>query len=1042
MRERKFILTLVILLLTFSSTLKAQYATLVVPTSHTGKVKSIVVDRQQRYFYTRDEFKIMMWELKSMRQLLTFTYANKVFSSDSFNGLKQIRLQDPSISPDGKIIALTTLQDTLKVFSTVTGNLLASVPRVMVAPCFSADSKTIYFISAGPKFESGVAQGQMVKALNVASGRIANHWELPELEGDFSDKRYFDPLIDGKIINFYERKYQVLDLDSKKEVLSTDFPESFKGKQSDPQYRIDRINFKIHPEVGMLSFQAYVKVGTIAEVGWDIYNNKEFSYAQGTVGITMQRSFKKGHLIYVTNATHSIKQNVVILAQGSKVVKKTVLGDRDEIEIAALIEREHTIIYFGQNNQLFKADLGNGKRTTVERGLPEIVTPTLMRSGDLLHFSGLTYVSSPIENVSIRDFKSIYTIDLNKAAVRLHDTLPSKPMQELAGLKLNRDSFMLQYEPVSGVGANKHYLYSKSKRTYQPFAGRDFAIHLLKKDYRQFRGTPELFSLGEPNILYYSGGEFSVQRPDQYYYHLYRYNTATKVSSKIVSAATYTERGNWRDPIIEVPYSRKQIVLDERAGLIAVAENNFNGSIKIMDLKTSKILASQPFSYDSVDFVKNQLIANVNLVNRYKPHPFLIHEMKKVGNDLVRVRGNEVIYEFNLTTGKAEVKPFVAYSSLYSFTNVHMYGNNTLESIIVSYTDDSRSVVKTLYGPHSFQLSNISSPVKDIQFTENDSLLYTIHQDQTINVYDAIKGRYYGTLYSFENSPDWVFVGSDGRFDGTDAGMRRLYYVQDREVISLDKVYERYYTPNLFVRLVAGEAFEPVAPIRFKPKPTNRIQYAQQQRNLEVTDDQTLYANTTGLAEITVKATAPEDKVEEIRLFHNGKVASINDTRNLTVSDNDGVETKKYTINLLPGRNIFRAVSLNSQRTESETDEITVLFGNLGLRCLRIGGKPKGFVEACHVRTCRRSEVKLLSDGIASMHPIEHVLTADLQAGAEVVLSFQAHWNELPSTARSDCLQGGLRRSWARYFDQEGQAVTLWYYRVGGAGLYNLHMHP
>ena len=35
---------------------------------------------------------------------------------------------------------------------------------------------------------------------------------------------------------------------------------------------------------------------------------------------------------------------------------------------------------------------------------------------------------------------------------------------------------------------------------------------------------------------------------------------------------------------------------------------------------------------------------------------------------------------------------------------------------------------------------------------------------------------------------------------------------------------------------------------------------------------------------------------------------------------------QKYTINLLPGANSFRAIALNSQRAESEADEILVNY--------------------------------------------------------------------------------------------------------------------
>ncbi|MEO6978179.1 MAG: caspase family protein, partial [Mucilaginibacter sp.] len=61
-------------------------------------------------------------------------------------------------------------------------------------------------------------------------------------------------------------------------------------------------------------------------------------------------------------------------------------------------------------------------------------------------------------------------------------------------------------------------------------------------------------------------------------------------------------------------------------------------------------------------------------------------------------------------------------------------------------------------------------------------------------------------------------------------------------------------------------------------------------------------------------------------LFHNGKIINLA-TRGLFVTDNTtGTDSKKYTLNLLPGANSIRAVALNSQRTESQPDEIIVRY--------------------------------------------------------------------------------------------------------------------
>jgi hypothetical protein len=345
-------------------------------------------------------------------------------------------------------------------------------------------------------------------------------------------------------------------------------------------------------------------------------------------------------------------------------------------------------------------------------------------------------------------------------------------------------------------------------------------------------------------------------------------------------------------------------------------------------VNTGKILARHPFLFDSLKLSKNVNVQNfLQAGNDYLP--FIIKQISRISKDVVRVLGSEYLYDFNLSDGTVKEKKIIDRSLFDGKNRVNIFGDHSLTNVIAAYQDGDKTIAKTVFGANNINLDNLSSPINKIEFTQNDSIIYTINADNSMNAYNAITGKFYGTLYTFENSSDWVFVDLEGRFDGTDEGMKKLYFLRGRDVINLDKVYEIYYTPGLFTRLVAGERFAPIPEIRFKPKPKAKIFYAEKQRNLEVDDDIASYVSTTGLAEITVHATAPEDKVDEIRLFHNGKVLNLA-TRGMFVADDDGTETKKYTVNLLPGKNSFRAIALNSQRTESDADEILVSYAANG----------------------------------------------------------------------------------------------------------------
>jgi len=262
------------------------------------------------------------------------------------------------------------------------------------------------------------------------------------------------------------------------------------------------------------------------------------------------------------------------------------------------------------------------------------------------------------------------------------------------------------------------------------------------------------------------------------------------------------------------------------------------------------------------------------------------------------------------------------------------FGSSAANSNLSLFLTGTRSGEVTAYdtsGKIIYQFYAHLSAIRKIFFSPNDELFYTIGYDNTIKAWRTKDGKLLGTLYLFKDSNDYVFMDEDGRFDGTPEGMQKVYYILDRQVIPVERLFERYYTPNLYARVVNGERFDPLPAYIIKPAPKVKISYAAMQRNLEISDDQPVYKNSTGLAEITVTATAVDDKIDEIRLFHNGKIVTLT-TRNLIVADDNAANstTKKYQLNLLPGNNAVRALALNSQRTESEADQITVNYIKTG----------------------------------------------------------------------------------------------------------------
>lgn len=335
--------------------------------------------------------------------------------------------------------------------------------------------------------------------------------------------------------------------------------------------------------------------------------------------------------------------------------------------------------------------------------------------------------------------------------------------------------------------------------------------------------------------------------------------------------------------------------------LLAALDEGYQYShAKVWDVTTGRLLFDKDLGEDKYNYI------------------IVSGDKKKV---LLITNGKPKVYDLATGTLIAQSKGSVGGS---------VFGSPPDLSIIVSGFNNGSITAVNAAGDALYDIKAHDAAVRRILFSPDGRLLYTVSEDQTIKVWLPQSGKLLGTLYLFNDGNDYVFLDPYGRFDGSEGGMKRMYYYRNRIKVNLDVVYEKFYTPNLYQRLVNGEQFPPIDMI-INPPPHVRISYAQVTRNLDVVDDKTpTYSNTSGIAEITVNASAEDDKVDEIRLFHNGKIVNLA-TRGLFVTDNTtGTDTKKYTLNLLPGVNNIRAVALNGQRTESEPDEITIAYNSSG----------------------------------------------------------------------------------------------------------------
>lgn len=220
-----------------------------------------------------------------------------------------------------------------------------------------------------------------------------------------------------------------------------------------------------------------------------------------------------------------------------------------------------------------------------------------------------------------------------------------------------------------------------------------------------------------------------------------------------------------------------------------------------------------------------------------------------------------------------------------------------------------KSLIKTL---------EFKDPGGEISTTpDNKFLIFCQHSGQ-LTFYNINSSKEAFSIVFSENGKDYAIITPEGYFDGTEGGIKStIHVVQGVKPFSLESLFEKYYTPNLLARVMAGEKFD---------KPGVEISNIKLPPNVRITSPENNSVSSTGQITITVEVTDQGGGIDEIRFFHNGKLVESTNRGFKPVSSNGLRDTKTYTLELLPGENIFKATAFNTQRTESNPDEIVVNY--------------------------------------------------------------------------------------------------------------------
>ncbi|MFK8037796.1 MAG: caspase family protein [Crocinitomicaceae bacterium] len=226
------------------------------------------------------------------------------------------------------------------------------------------------------------------------------------------------------------------------------------------------------------------------------------------------------------------------------------------------------------------------------------------------------------------------------------------------------------------------------------------------------------------------------------------------------------------------------------------------------------------------------------------------------------------------------------------------------------------------------QLSGHISAVTDIKITSDGKLMISRGAKGEVIVWDYhTKEQLY--TYMQINRNDWLVTTPTGHFDGSKAALKLVNYVSGMEVVRIESLFDKFYTPGLAKAVMNGEKLNDTGS-NFKSLISNRPELAFQIPNSKVRtaiikNDSTVISKSQKFA-IDVAIIENGDDISEIKIYNNGKLIDTESKEKDLIFRGTKEYARTFEVELVDGINNLKAVATSKKEVESDPITIQVKF--------------------------------------------------------------------------------------------------------------------